>query len=190
MHPKTRYNIKVAQRHGIIVEPTFVATPGHGLNLKEALDLVVDTAKRQGFRGYARPYYEGLIDFFALQPHRDLQLSVYKARWQGHLLAAAIMIDFGATRVYLFGGSSENNKNLMAPHLLHWQAIRDAAANGLKYYDFWGLETSTGKSAGFARFKQGFGGRTVTDPPASDIVLKPMWYTLYRITRKLRRLIG
>lgn len=190
MHPKTRYNIKVALRHGVTVEPTFVATPGHGLNLKEALDLIIHTAKRQDFRTHHRHYYQKLIDFFALQPHRDLKLSVYKALWRDNILAGAIMIDFGSSRTYLFGGSSQEHRNVMAPYLLHWQAINDATSRGLNYYDFWGAETSVGKISGFVRFKEGFGGTAITYPETTDIVLRPLWYTIYRFTRALHRSIG
>ncbi len=188
MHPKTRYNIKVALRHGVTVEPTFVASPGHGLNLKEALDLIIHTAKRQNFRTHGRDYYQKLIDFFALQPHRGLKLSVSKALWRGEILGAAVMIDFGPTRTYLFGGSSQENRNVMAPYLLHWQAINDAAKHGLSYYDFWGTETSAGSKPGFVRFKESFGGTAIDYPPPSDIVLKPLWYNVYRLLRAANRL--
>lgn len=188
MHPKTRYNIKVALRHGVTVEPTFVARPGHGLNLKEALDLIIHTAKRQNFRTHGRGYYQKLIDFFALPPQRDLKLSVYKAAWRSEVLAAAIMIDFGSTRTYLFGGSSQHHRNVMAPYLLHWQAIKDAAAQGLNFYDFWGTETSSGAAPGFVRFKESFGGASIEYPPPTDLILKPLWYNAYRLLRAANRL--
>ena len=72
------------------------------------------------------------------------------------------MIVFGNdTATYLFGASDYEYRNLMAPHLLQWQAIKDAKDKDLWFYDFWGAapEGSEGKLsqwAGFTRFKKGF----------------------------------
>jgi lipid II:glycine glycyltransferase (peptidoglycan interpeptide bridge formation enzyme) len=190
MHPKTRYNIKVAQRHGVVIESELIPAPQHGLHLKEIVDLLMNTADRQGFKSHPRSYYEEFIDFFAkqIQPGA-IGLTIYKAFYQKQLLAAGLMLDFTDTRTYLFGGSSSEHKNVMAPYLMHWQAMQDAAAKGLHYYDFWGVETATGKASGFVRFKQGFGGSELEYPGARDIVLKPLWYTTYALLRMIKRKI-
>ncbi len=190
MHPKTRYNIKVAQRHGVEVEREFDLTVGHGLFFDEAINLIVDTAKRQEYHTHPRQYYEKLINFFALT-HRggQLQVSLYKAKYQNKVLASAVCVDFGPTRTYLFGGSSDEQRNVMAPYLLHWQAMTDAKQLGILFYDFDGLETSVGKQAQFARFKQGFGGEIVEYAGVYDIVFNRLWYTVYRMVRKINRLL-
>jgi len=217
MHPKTRYNIRLAQKHKVIIEKDLVVTPRHGLYFKEVLQQIIETTKRQGFKGHSKDYYINLIDFFALKKQdSSLKIHIYKALLQKQLLASGIMVDFGNTRTYLFGGSSQNFKHVMAPHLLHWQAIMDAKETGFKFYDFWGIETSSGKTAGFARFKLGFappsasilGSRGQSDPGSStprlgsgssagqienypgayDIVQDKVWYQLYRISRFLNRL--
>jgi peptidoglycan pentaglycine glycine transferase (the first glycine) len=188
MHPKTRYNIKVAQRHEVVIESELIPAPQHGLHLKEIVDLLVGTAKRQGFHSHPRSYYEKFIDFFGmLRTPATINLTIYKALYQRELLATGLMLDFYQTRTYLFGGSSNEHKNVMAPYLLHWQAMQDAATKGLHYYDFWGTETATGKAAGFVRFKQGFGGSELEYPGARDIVLKPLWYTTYALLRMIKR---
>lgn len=190
MHPKTRYNIKVAQRHGVEVEREFDLTVGHGLFFDEAVNLIVETATRQKYRSHPKFYYENLINFFTLKyPTSNLRVSLYKAKYQNKVLASAIMVDFGSIRTYVFGGSSDEFRNVMAPYALHWQAISDAKNQGLSFYDFDGLETSAGKHAQFARFKQGFGGFVETYPGAYDIIFHKLWYTMYRIARKINRLI-
>ena len=170
MHNKTRYNIRVAERHGVEVQSELSVTPRYGLYAKEAVDLILQTQKRQNYRGHSAGYYKKLVDFFAVQnTSGDLKLAVYKALYKKELLASAIMVDFGKTRIYLYGGSSDNFRNIMAPYLLHWRAILDARAKGLQYYDFGGSEVSSGGERGFTRFKQGFGGKVVEYAGAYDV---------------------
>jgi peptidoglycan pentaglycine glycine transferase (the first glycine) len=187
MHPKTRYNIKVAERHEVRITNEPVVTPGYGLHLKEALNLLVNTAKRQDFKSHPANYYKNLIDFFSMQPQSDCTISVYKALYKQQLLATALMIDFGSQRTYLFGGTADQDKNVMAPYALHWQAVRDAQEKNLTSYDFWGIETASGKTPGFVRFKLGWGGETINYPAATDIVLNQAWYTIYNVLRKINR---
>jgi len=189
MHPKTRYNIRLAEKHGVEIKDEFDISIGHGLFAQEAAELVVKTATRQGYKGYSNNYYQQLIDCFAVQNRGDVRLRIYKAIYQNKLLSSAIMVDYGSTRTFLFGGSAEENKNVMAPYLMHWQAMQDAKLAGLKHYDFWGTETSAGKPAGFVRFKLGFGGTEIQYAGAYDLVLKPVWYKIYKAFRKLVRII-
>lgn len=188
MHPKTRYNIRLARRHQVQIQCEFGITVGHGLYFQEALALIVQTAKRQKFSNQGVDYYQRLIDFFALR-HQDsaVKLHLYKALYRNRLAACAIMVDFGKTRTYLFGGSSPEYKNVMAPYLLHFQAMIDAKAQGLELYDFWGVETASGKTPGFVRFKQGFGGRVTTYSGAYDYVSSSRWYGVYKFIRPVNR---
>lgn len=189
MHHKTRYNIKVAQKHGVEIQDEFTITNGHGLFFDEALKLISDTANRQGFKTFTPEYYKKMVDFFTLHHRDEVKLHIYKAVFNNTILATAFMVDFGKTRTFLFGGSSENNKNVMAPYLLHWKAIQDAKTSGIAKYDFWGIETSSGETPGFVRFKLGFGGSEVTYGGAYDIVISKYVYYLYNLTRKVNKFI-
>ncbi len=149
MHPKTRYNIKVAQKRGCQIKDEFDISIGHGLFFEEALKLITETSKRQKFNTFPLSYYKKMTDQFvlnnkkfsgqsaealakedALNSQSGLKLHIYKAVFQNRLLATAFMLDFGQTRTFLFGGSSEADKNIMAPYLMHWQAILDAKQQG------------------------------------------------------------
>jgi peptidoglycan pentaglycine glycine transferase (the first glycine) len=194
MHPKTRYNIRLAEKHNVKVRSDLAIIPGHGLYFQEVIDQITETEQRQGFKGHGVGYYKNLVDFFALQKKSEIKIFIYKALNQNQLLACGIMLDFGKTRTYLFGGSSENNKNLMAPYLLHFQAMKDAKNLGLGFYDFWGIETSSGKIPGFARFKQGFAPQHSSGSAsgimeyagAYDIPINKNIYWLYRLAKKVR----
>ncbi len=223
MHHKTRYNIRLAQKHGVEIYPVrnpevlifgssdtgsglisngvkdeFDISIGNGLFTKEAVHLIVETSKRQDYKGYDNDYYERMIDNFAIKspsPNHSpegrgetVRLHIYKAIYNNQLLSSAIMIDCGNTRTFLFGGSSDRNKNLMAPYLMHFRAMLDAKALGLSKYDFWGVETSKGDTPGFVRFKLGFGGKTVEYGGAYDMILDNLGYKFYTFLRKIKRL--
>ncbi len=188
MHPKHRYNIKLAERHGVNITttPLLAATQ----KTKNAvIDLVLETQDRQGYRGRNRSYLEKLLAFFSSPEMSEINVSLYTAWYQNSLTATGIMFDFGNTRSYVYGGSSEKNRNIMAPYLLHWQALKDAQARGLNTYDFGGSETTGGNTPGFLRFKQGFGGREVVFAGAWDIIYKPIGYEFYSRLRNFNRLI-
>ncbi|MBI3232344.1 MAG: peptidoglycan bridge formation glycyltransferase FemA/FemB family protein [Candidatus Doudnabacteria bacterium] len=189
MHSKTRYNIKVAQKHEVEIKDEFNISIGHGLYVKEAVRLIAETAARQGFRGHGVSYYEKMVDYLGIQNRGDLRLHIYKVIYNQQLLASAIMLDFGKTRTFLFGGSSRENKNVMAPYLMHFQAMLDAKASGLLQYDFWGVETSRREVSGFVRFKLGFGGQVQEYLGAFDIIKKRFLYGIYKVFRYIHRLL-
>lgn len=180
MHQKTRYNIRLSDKHGVKVQVVDVSDQGL---VKECINLFEQTSQRQGFKDFNSQYYHSLLD----QLTDAGMVKLYRASWQNQTLAVAIMIDFAKTRTYLFGGSSDLHRNVMAPYALHWQAMQDARQNGLTKYDWWGLETATGKTSGFAQFKLRFGGNQVAYPPAFDIINKQGWYTIYNVLRKINR---
>lgn len=188
MHQKTRYNIKVAAKHNIVIESEINASPQHGFHITEIVSLLTKTSDRQKFKSYGKDYYEKLIDFFILHSREtDCKISLYKALYNKKLVAGAIMVDHGTTRTYLFGGSSDEDKNLMAPYALHWRAMQDAKNKELKNYDWWGIETATGQTPGFVQFKLKWGGKQISYPTAIDNVQNKGWYFIYKILRKLNR---
>jgi lipid II:glycine glycyltransferase (peptidoglycan interpeptide bridge formation enzyme) len=175
MHPKTRYNIKVAQKHEVKISA--ISQYPH-----EAIKLISETGSRQGYRNHPHGYFEKLVHFF--QESTQVECSLYTATYKNTVISSAIMVDFAGTRTYLFGGSSDKDKNVMAPYLLHWQAMQDAKVKGLSQYDFWGIETSKGGTPGFVRFKLGFGGTQVEYPKPIDVTWRPLQYLAYNIARK------
>jgi lipid II:glycine glycyltransferase (peptidoglycan interpeptide bridge formation enzyme) len=178
-HPKTRYNIRVAERQGVTIETHRAPEP-------DVVDLIMQTAKRQNFRSYPTSYINSLWKFFSEHPG-DLAITGYLAKKNSTPLASAFMIDFGTTRMYLFGGSSYEHRRLMAPFLLHWKAMLDAKHNHLSHYDLGASETASGRTAGFMRFKTQFGPEVKEFGGTHDIVLKPTWYTVYNALRWLNR---
>jgi lipid II:glycine glycyltransferase (peptidoglycan interpeptide bridge formation enzyme) len=155
MHPKTRYNIRLAQRKGVRIRPSL----GSGTRESQVfLDLLEKTAQRDKFRPHPREYYQKMLEVLG----REGMIKLFLAQRQNQIIAANLVCFFGQTATYLHGASDYNFRQLMAPHLLQWQAILEAKELGLKYYDFWGIDEK--KWPGLTRFKKGFGGQEVVYP--------------------------
>ena len=176
MHQKTRYNIRVAEKHGVVVGKWQMA---NGKSFDTIWKLFDDTAKRDGFRLHPRGYYEKQIKMPGIE--------IFTAEFEGKLLAAAVIMFVGDTATYLHGASSNESRNVMAPYALHWQIMKAAKERGCSRYDLWGISDDTKSGwAGITRFKRGFGGTDVFSPGTFDLPVNRFWYRVYTLVRRLR----
>jgi lipid II:glycine glycyltransferase (peptidoglycan interpeptide bridge formation enzyme) len=174
MHQKTRYNIRLAQRKGIVVEK---ARGSQMIDIFFAL--LKETARRDRFHSYPKEYYRKMTE--VLEPAGLLKL--FLARHGTEIVAVNLVCFFNQTATYLHGASDYRFRHLMAPYLLQWQTILEAKKTGMRYYDLWGIDDE--KWPGVTRFKRGFGGEEVFYPGAYDAVFQPAWYRLYNFARKI-----
>lgn len=181
MKPKTRYNIRVAHKHGIeIIED----------NSKLAFDiylkLILETTQRQGFYAHSPEYHQLLWE--TLSPTGMYHL--FLAKYQKQILAAYVFFVFNQVLYYPYGASTRLWREVMAPHALFWEAIKFGKKQGCKMFDMWG---SLGPNPdpkdpwyGFHRFKEGFGGELVEFLGTYDLVINPQIYPLYNLANSLR----
>lgn len=178
MHEKTRYNIRLAEKKGVKIEI-------NNASIEEFWPVFETTSSRDEFRLHGKEYYRKML--------KAKSVFIAVAKHEEDILAANIMIDFGNTRTYLHGASSNVKRNFMAPYLLHWELMKDAKMHGIKFYDWWGVSPKDADEhhpwAGISRFKRGFNGEEVSFPGTFDLVLSPIRYMFYKLVRKLRRLI-
>ncbi len=173
MHHKTRYNLRLAEKKGVVV-----SVGGKEL-LDEFWQLLNQTNKRDQFRLHPKEHYQNLMEL-------DKNcVRLYLARLNGQAIAGAMVSYFGDTATYLHGGSANRQREVMAPYLVQWQAILDAKIAGFKYYDFFGIDEH--KWPGVTRFKLGFGGNILEYPGTFDLVFKTGYYRLYNVLRRIRR---
>lgn len=202
MKPKTRYNIRLAEKHGV---KTFATREE---KYKRAFfDLIEATADRKEINPHPKGYYE---KFFEIFPPEMCQLFI--AEYNGTVLVANILIIFGGCAIYLHGGSGSVHRDVMAPYLLQWKQIQYAKERGCVEYDFGGVKTmnpltsslqlevfwagsqqkTEGKSSwdGITKFKRGFSPETVpiVFPGSYDMILDPMAYRTYIFIRNLRKI--
>ncbi|MER3400539.1 MAG: methicillin resistance protein [Thermoflexus sp.] len=185
MHPKTRYNIRLAARKGVVVRE---AGPE---DLPQFYWLLQQTAARDRFAIHSLDYYRAAYDRFV--PHLA---RLWLAFYEGEPLAGLMAFAWGERAWYFYGASGDRHREKMPTYALQWEAMRWAKARGCRFYDLWGIpdEPPEVLEAQFAtrrdglwgvyRFKRGFGGRVVRWAGAFDRVYRPLWYGL------LRRLSG
>lgn len=190
MKPKTRYNIKLAQKKGVVIEED---------NSDEAFEafqkLTEETTARQHFYAHGRKYRKLMWDTMRSAGLAHLlvarfqdQRSTFSA--QRSIISAWILFFFNNTGYYPYGASSSQNRELMASNLLAWEALKLAKKSGCKMFDFWGSlgpEPDTKDPwYGFHKFKEGYGGNLTEFVSAWDLVLNLGFYTIYSIGDKLR----
>lgn len=189
MHPKTRYNLNLAQRKGVRV----VLMEGEK-DVAEFIRLQKETAARQKFFLHPDSYYKTVFKslhhdgmaylLLAKIPHpSDPQSSDLT-------IAAWMLFRYGETLYYPYGGSDYEHRQLMASSLLMWEAIRLGKKLGCRIFDMWGACTDPKDPwYGFTRFKLGFGGKVINFTPTFDLVINPLLYPLITKADKLRWLL-
>jgi lipid II:glycine glycyltransferase (peptidoglycan interpeptide bridge formation enzyme) len=185
MKPKTRYNIHLAQRKGVRVFP---ASP---FWLPVFYELYRQTAKRNRFPLCGYQHFTALFPAACPAPDSPEVLFLL-AEQAGDILAGAIIVISHRTATYLFGASSGEKRNLMAPYALHWAAIRLARANGCRHYDLGAVSPASDPDHpffGLYRFKTGFGGRIVHQSGTWDYPLDEEGYTIFRNSEALERIL-
>ena len=181
MHPKTRYNIRVARRHGVKIEEV-----NDTKSFEIFIKLQKETAARQNFFVHPDDYYRKMWQ--TLKPEKLVHLLLVK--YKGEVLAAWVLFRFGKTIYYPYGGSQDKFKNLMASNLLAWQAVRFGKKLGCEVFDFWGAlgenPNQNDPWYGFHRFKAGYGGKLVEFVGTFDLIINKPLYYFFTLADKLR----
>ena len=187
MHSKTRYNIKVAQKHNVKVEEN-----NSEKAFLEYLKLTKETTKRQGFFAHTQSYHRIMWETLKVQKLDTNKLTAHllRAIYKEETLVVWILFVYKDTLYYPYGASSDQYREVMASNLMMWEAIKFGKKLGLKKFDMWG---SLGPDAdkndgwyGFHRFKQGYGPRLVEYVGSYDLIIKPLLYKLYVVADKVR----
>ncbi len=174
---KTRYNIRVAERHRVVVEK--IQNPND--KFQNFWELMKKTTARDQFSPHPKEYYEKLLKFCEL----------YIAHKDNAPLAAAMISKYGDTAYYLHGASDHEHRDMMAPYMLHWQILLNLKRLNFKHYDLWGIDAK--KWPGVTRFKLGWtghatgsGGQVIEYPGAFDRVLSKSWHFIYKLVVSYR----
>ena len=190
MKPKTRYNIRLAERRGVVIRRAETE-----VDLQAFHALLQVTGERDEFGIHTFSYYEELWRLFG--PEGDNSALVLLAehpdeseRAEGPI-AGLLALRSGREAIYMYGASANRGREHMPTYLVQWHAIRWAREQGCSLYDFWGIpdapddegaaeEVSPTNTRSGLRgvywFKKGFGGREVEYPGAYDYVYNPLLY--------------
>lgn len=179
MKQKTRYNIRLAEKKGVTVRSWDDIEAFHNMMLL--------TGERDGFGVHSREYYQRAYDLLRPKQMGELLLAEY----EGKPLAVLFVARNGNRAYYLYGASTNEERNRMPTYLLQWEAMKWAKARGGEEYDLWGVpdeeeatleanfETRHDGLWGVYRFKRGFGGELRRAVQAMDKVYNRPLYLAY-----------
>jgi peptidoglycan pentaglycine glycine transferase (the first glycine) len=185
MKQKTRYNLRLAERKGVCVRA------GGEADLDLLYRMYAETSLRDGFAIRSAAYYRDAWGRFIpaglAQP--------FIAEVEGEPVSGLVLFKFARTAWYMYGMSRDAHREKMPNHLLQWEAMRWAKAQGCETYDFWGAPDEFVESDplwGVWKFKEGFGAQAVRHIGAWDYAPFPWLYQLYssvlpRILAVMRR---
>lgn len=179
MKQKTRYNIRLAEKKSVTVRAWDDIESFHKMMLV--------TGGRDDFGVHSLKYYQRAYDLF----HPKGMCEILVAEYEGKPLAALFVARNGNRAYYLYGASTDEERNRMPTYLLQWEAMKWAKARGCEEYDLWGVpdedeatleanfETRHDGLWGVYRFKRGFGGELKRAAQAMDRVYNPLLYWMY-----------
>jgi peptidoglycan pentaglycine glycine transferase (the first glycine) len=179
MHQKTRYNIRLATRKDVKIRAW------------EDLDafgkMILETADRDAFGAHTPAYYQRAYNLF----HPDDNCELFVAEFEEIPLAAVMVFAHGKRAWYLYGASTNIERNRMPTYLLQWEAMKWAMQKGCLSYDLWGIPDESLETLereftsredglwGVYRFKRGFGGNLSRSIGAWDRVYIRSIYRIY-----------
>jgi peptidoglycan pentaglycine glycine transferase (the first glycine) len=167
-----RYCVRQASRKGVKVHHGH--TPA---DLDIFYKLLHITSERDTFFVYDKAFYARLM---ALYGDRARLLI---AEYEGQPLAAALLIVHGRWCWYMYGASSNEQRERMPNHLLQWTAFQWAKQQGCWYYNFRGIPNLLEEGQpmwGVYVFKSGFGGQSIRSLETHDLAYIPIIYQIYR----------
>jgi len=179
MKQKTRYNIRLAEKKGVTVRAWDDYESFHKMMLV--------TGGRDGFGVHSLEYYKRAYELL----HPKGMCEILVAEYHDKPLAALFVACNGDRAYYLYGASTDEERNRMPTYLLQWEAMKWAKARGCGEYDLWGVpdedeetleanfETRRDGLWGVYRFKRGFGGELKRATRAMDRVYYPFLYWVY-----------
>ena len=172
MHSKTRYNIRIAQKHGVVVREDNDAFDTY-------LALTKETTNRQGFYAHNELYHRTMWNIM----HKAGIAHLFTAVYNNEILSAWIVFVYGDTIYYPYGSSSRNHREVMAPTLLLWEIAKwSRRQTGIKKFDLWGAD----QRYGFHKFKQGFNPALIEFAGSFDLVINKPLYILYTLADTIR----
>lgn len=184
MKQKTRYNIRLAEKKGVMVRR------GTADDIPTFNQLMHITSQRNTFGVHEPEYYQLAYQYFAPD-----NVALLIAEYESKPLSAVMVFRCGERAAYLYGASSNEERQRMPNYAVQWAAIQWAKEQGCSEYDLWGvpdypeeeleanfMERNDGLW-GVYRFKRGFGGQLKRTVGTADRVYNQMVYRLYQWRR-------
>jgi len=175
MHPKTRYNIRKAEKNDIKIR--IFEKPTKKINT--FFNIIKKSAEKNNFFIYPKSYYCKIFEESEKRNSSFLAIAYYKRK----PVAVNFVLLSEKTASFLFSGVLEEGRNLRSSYLLRWEAIKRSKKLKMTKANFGAVtKKENGDWQGFSKFKQGFGGYYVSYP-FFDLIGKSLFYYLYLLQR-------
>jgi lipid II:glycine glycyltransferase (peptidoglycan interpeptide bridge formation enzyme) len=149
--------------------------------IKNFLELLEKTAKRDSFRTHPLAYYETLIKTLKLTNQVDL----FFAKIGQDIISGCIIVYFGDTASYIHAASDGPYR---AANALVWTAMREAKKKQCAFFDLYGVAPlGAGPEHhwhGLTKFKESFGGARTHYIGGFDYSISNLWHKLYKFSKK------
>jgi peptidoglycan pentaglycine glycine transferase (the first glycine) len=181
MHPKTRYNIGLAERRDITSKIVDVAMAS---TLDTLYEILSETAARDGFTLHPKKYYKGILEDSEKNNNAFLVVTSYGDK----KLVIHYVAIFGKTAYFVFGGSKSEHRNRMPTHQAHWMGIKEAKKRGCTQYNFGGVSDGSKiykNWESLTYFKERFGGRRIEYGDSYDLPVRKIFYKLYILRKQI-----
>jgi len=183
MKPKWRYNIKLASKKWVEIKSVEKTEK----NIKEYYNLMLETTSRDKFSGNNLDYY---IIFLNKLENSELLLA-YK---DDEVIAGWIFVFDKEVSIYYYWASTSKKeyRNLMAPYLLQWEAIKIAKSKNSIIFDFLWVADPENKNdplSWVTSFKKKLTPDIRKVSESYIFINKKLKYSLFKILRKIKSLI-
>jgi lipid II:glycine glycyltransferase (peptidoglycan interpeptide bridge formation enzyme) len=161
---RVRYNARHALKKGVEV------SEGGAEDVRPFWELLSATAERKGFVERDLSYFQQLMEVFG----GDARILL--ARFNGVVVYGALVVVFGASAYYLYGGSG-GDRSVKPSELGQYRAMLWAKSRGAIRYDMWGIPFAPAEDNplySVYTFKSGFGGEEERYVGALDLSLAPV----------------
>lgn len=172
MKQKTRYNIRLASRKGVMVRI------GSSSDFDMLYRMYAETSMRDNFAIREGGYYKSLWNIFSSAGMVEPLI----AEVDDKPVAGLMLYIFGRKAYYMQGMSTSLHRVKMPNYMLQWEAMKRAKERDCVVYDLWGAPenfTSDDPMWNVYRFKSGFGGELIRNIGAWDLVINKLLYWIY-----------
>lgn len=177
---RCRGEIRIAEKKNVLLY-----SDNSDIGIKNFLELLEKTAKRDSFKTHPLAYYQALIKTLKSADQVDL----FFAKIGQDIISGCIVVYFGTTASYIHAASHGPYR---AANSLVWTAIKEAKKQNCRYFDLYGVAPlGAGENHpwhGLTRFKESFGGARTHYIGSFDYTFSKFWYGLYQMYKNKQQL--
>jgi vancomycin resistance protein VanK len=186
-HSSTRSNIRRAENRGVTA---VFKNRIEKSELEEFFAMVENTIRRNGGKnaypgsGYFKSFFQTVPMAGEKHDPKKLSVGMFSGYQNGAPAAIHFVVFFGDTATYLYGASYTDRLSSKVSTYLHWAAMREAKARGLKYYDLGGIDDARWPT--LTNFKRQFKGQEFAYIGNLDVPIRPLLYRSYNLFRSFK----